>query len=138
MQQTTAAQPQLQTVRQFSSQFPWTEPALRGLIYAAEDRVASGGRVIKGNGLFEAGAIVRVGRRVLIDVQAFFLWVRGQQDQHQHQQLRQQEQRHQQEQRLGRRGSKKAREARGRTRGEKPASRMAAVAAIRTHIGTND
>ena len=64
---------ELLTVRQFAQAFPaWTSPALRALIYASQDRVASGGRVIRGNGLLESGALVFVGRRVLLDVQIFF------------------------------------------------------------------
>lgn len=71
----------LVTVRQFAQRFPaWTEPALRNLILNAEDRSSSRGERIPGNGLAEAGAIVRVGRRVLIDTHAFFgLWIAEQQ-----------------------------------------------------------
>jgi hypothetical protein len=76
----TDSPPRLHTVAQFSQRFPaWTPAAIRALIYAAEDRVASGGRVIKGTGLADAGVIVRVGRRVLIDEQAFFRWIAEQQ-----------------------------------------------------------
>src|SRR5512135_1395360 len=68
------------TVKQFSERRPaWTPPALRNLILNAEDRVNSRGERIRGNGLIEAGAIVRVGRRVLIDEQAFFYWIAEQQ-----------------------------------------------------------
>jgi hypothetical protein len=70
----------LRTVRQFSERFPaWTEPGVRNLILNAEDRVNSRGVRIPGNGLAEAGAIVRVGRRVLIDEQNFFSWISEQQ-----------------------------------------------------------
>jgi hypothetical protein len=63
---------ELLTVRQFAQRYPaWTERSLRALIYAAEDRVASGGRVIHGNGLRECGALVNCGRRVLLDPAAF-------------------------------------------------------------------
>lgn len=77
--ETTARE--LLTVKQFARRFPaWTESALRALIYAAEDRIASGGRIIKGNGLRDCGAIVNVGRRVLLNVQAFFgPWIAAQQ-----------------------------------------------------------
>ncbi len=51
------------TVRHFSSKHPaFTEPSLRNLIFKA-----------KGNGL--EIAIVRLGRRVLIDEAAFFQWL---------------------------------------------------------------
>ncbi len=67
---------ELRTVRQFSERFPaWTEPGVRNLILNAEDRVSSRGQRIAGNGLAEAGAIVRVGRKVLIDEQGFFRWL---------------------------------------------------------------
>jgi hypothetical protein len=54
--------------------YEWvTESFLRHVIFDAKDRVGSGGTVIPGNGL--AGAIIRVGRRVLIDLDAFDCWV---------------------------------------------------------------
>jgi hypothetical protein len=70
----------LRTVEQFSARWPaWTEPSMRNLILNADDRLNSRGERIPGNGLAEAGAIVRVGRRVLIDEQAFFRWIAEQQ-----------------------------------------------------------
>ncbi len=57
----------------------WTQPALRNLILNSADRLNSRGERILGNGLAEAGAIVRVGRRVLIDENAFFRWLAAQQ-----------------------------------------------------------
>jgi hypothetical protein len=50
----------------------WSQPALRGLIDKARTRMSSRGP-IPGNGLSKA--IVRVGRRVLLDEEAFFLWL---------------------------------------------------------------
>lgn len=80
MQQQESAPRDLFPVEQFSARRPaWTEPALRNLILNARDRVSSRGERIPGNGLAEAGAIVRVGRRVLIDEQAFFRWIAAQQ-----------------------------------------------------------
>lgn len=70
----------LYSVAQFEGQhkaFP--QAAMRCLILNAEDRVNSRGERIPGNGLAEAGAIVRVGRRVYIDEQAFFRWIAEQQ-----------------------------------------------------------
>ena len=80
-QPTEAAQPRdLFTVSQFAERRPaWSEPALRDLILNSADRQNSRGERIPGNGLAEAGAIVRVGRRVLIDEQAFFQWIAEQQ-----------------------------------------------------------
>ena len=67
---------QLRTVRLFAERYgAWTEPGLRNLILNAESRLNSRGVQIPGNGLAEAGAIVRVGRRVLIDEEAFFRWI---------------------------------------------------------------
>lgn len=66
------------TVKQFSGRNPaWSEPALRNLIFKADTRHSSRGE-IPGNGLIEAGAIVRIGRKVLIDEDAFFAWVDAQ------------------------------------------------------------
>ncbi len=68
------------TVEQFSERRPaWSQPALRNLILNATDRQNSRGERIPGNGLAEAGGIVRLGRRVLIDEQAFFRWIAEQQ-----------------------------------------------------------
>ena len=66
------------TTKQFSSKYPaFSEPALRNLIFKAERRQSTQGE-IRGNGLIEAGAIVRIGRKVLIDEERFFEWVRQQ------------------------------------------------------------
>ena len=68
------------TVAQFASRRPaWTQPALRNLILNSVDRISSRGDRIAGNGLSEAGAIVRVGRRVLIDEEGFFRFIAAQQ-----------------------------------------------------------
>ena len=79
MQATTAVDSvprDLYTVEQFSERRPaWTQSALRNLILNSADSVNSRGERIPGNGLAGAGAIVRIGRRVLIDEQAFFRWI---------------------------------------------------------------
>jgi hypothetical protein len=68
------------TVEQFSARHrAFTQPGLRNYILYAEDRLNSRGERIPGNGLADAGAIVRIGRRVLIDEQAFFRWIAEQQ-----------------------------------------------------------
>lgn len=66
------------TTKQFSSKYPaFTEAALRNLIFKAERRQSTSGE-IPGNGLADAGAVVRIGRKVLIDEEKFFEWVRHQ------------------------------------------------------------
>ena len=66
----------LLTVQAFSERWPaWTQAALRNLIFNSTDRHNSRGERIPGNRLAEAGAIVRIGRRVLIDERAFFQWI---------------------------------------------------------------
>ena len=66
------------SVRQFSERNPaFSEPSVRNLIFKADPRESSLG-TIPGNGLVEAGAIVRIGRKVLISEQRFFAWVEGQ------------------------------------------------------------
>lgn len=70
----------LLTVEQFAQRWTaWTPAALRALIFEARDRVTARGRRIPGNGLQEAGAILRVGRRVLLDEAAFFAWLKAKQ-----------------------------------------------------------
>jgi hypothetical protein len=63
----------LLTVRQFSKRYPaFTEGSLRWLIFNAKEP-----RSIEGNGLNVA--LVRIGRRVLIDEDRFFEWIETQQ-----------------------------------------------------------
>lgn len=65
--------PKLLTVKQFSSKHSaFSVYSLRNLIADAENRYSSKGE-ISGNGL--APAIVRIGRRVLLDEDKFFEWV---------------------------------------------------------------
>ena len=68
----------LLTVKQFSDKhaaFP--QGSLRNLIFLAESRMTSKG-TIKGNGLDVA--LVRIGRKLLIDEIRFFQWIEEQQD----------------------------------------------------------
>jgi hypothetical protein len=56
------------TVRQFISRYPaFTTGGLRSLIFNAEK-----------NGLAKSGAIVRIGRKVLLSEEKFFSWVEAQ------------------------------------------------------------
>lgn len=65
--------PTLLTVKQFAERNPaFSVGSLRWLIFNADPRPSSQG-TLPGNGL--APAIVRVGRRVLIDEAEFFAWV---------------------------------------------------------------
>jgi hypothetical protein len=63
------------TVAQVAAIYPFSQAALRDLIFKAADRFNSKGDRIPGNGLAEAGAILRVGRKVLIDLDAFESWL---------------------------------------------------------------
>lgn len=56
----------------------FTESALRALIHKSEPGYNSRGKIMPGNGLLEAGAIIRIGRRVLIDLDRFDSWVEAQ------------------------------------------------------------
>lgn len=68
--------PKLLTVKQFSEHHPaFSQAALRSLIFQAASREASNG-VIPGNGLDVA--IIRLGRKVLIDETKFFSWITAQ------------------------------------------------------------
>lgn len=63
----------LLTVRQFAEKHPaFTQGALRNLIFQANARYASTGK-IEGNGL--GPALVRVGRKLLLDEVRFFEWI---------------------------------------------------------------
>ena len=62
--------PVLTPVKPFSHRYPaFTEAAMRAIIFNADDRASTAG-TIPGNGF--APAIVRLGRRVLIDEKKFF------------------------------------------------------------------
>jgi hypothetical protein len=69
------------SVKQMASQPPYegvfTESALRALIHNAEARFSSRGHQIPGNGLMEVGAILRVGRRILFDLDRFDDWLKS-------------------------------------------------------------
>jgi hypothetical protein len=54
-----------------------TPAAIRADVFKAEDRVNSRGELIAGNGLGRYGAIVRRGRKVLIDVHRYGNWLSG-------------------------------------------------------------
>lgn len=66
------------TVKQFSANNPaFTELALRNIIFKAQVRQSSYG-IIKSNGLVESGALVRVGRKILINEPKFYAWIEAQ------------------------------------------------------------
>lgn len=66
-------------VKQFSLDNPaFTEPSLRWLIFNSRPRESSAGTIIPGNGL--ETALVRLGKRVLIDEDLFYEWVEEQQE----------------------------------------------------------
>jgi hypothetical protein len=66
------------TVAQFAERNPaFTESAMRNHIFKADEREGANGK-IPGNGLLEAGAIIRIGRKVLIDEDRFFEWMEAQ------------------------------------------------------------
>lgn len=65
------------TVRQFSEKYPaFSESSLRNLIFLAGERYTSKGD-IPGNGLHKA--LVRIGRKLLIDEVKFLDWLDKQQ-----------------------------------------------------------
>ena len=68
----------LSTVRQFAEKYPaFPQGSLRNLIFLAEPRKSSKG-TIEGNGLDVA--LVRIGRKLLIDESRFFQWIDEQQE----------------------------------------------------------
>jgi hypothetical protein len=71
----TPARKIILSVRQFHQRNPaFSESAIRNLIFKSQSRYSTKG-VIPGNGLVERGAVVRLGRRVLIDEAQFLVWV---------------------------------------------------------------
>lgn len=69
--------PTLLTVRQFSDKHPaFPQGSLRNLIFNAENRQTSKG-MVKGNGL--EIALIRIGKKILIDEAKFFAWIDAQQ-----------------------------------------------------------
>ena len=54
-----------------------TLSAIRANIFKSEDRQNSRGEKIAGNGLAAAGAIIRRGRKVLIDLDRYGAWLAG-------------------------------------------------------------
>ncbi len=52
-----------------------TDPGLRHQLFNSKSRVDSRGGVIPGNGLEEAGAIIRIGRKLLIDLDRYDSWL---------------------------------------------------------------
>lgn len=72
--------PRLSTVNNLPGQFPLLEltpAAIHGQIFKAQDRLDSKGRKISGNGLGATGAIIRRGRKVLVDVDRYGAWLAG-------------------------------------------------------------
>lgn len=63
----------LSTVRQFSEKYPaFSQGSIRNLVHLSSQRYTSKGK-IDGNGL--SMAIVRIGRKVLIDEARWFEWI---------------------------------------------------------------
>ncbi len=56
----------------------FTVASLRALIFNSKSRKGRKGELIPANGLREAGAIIRIGRKVLIDTDAFDNWIHSQ------------------------------------------------------------
>lgn len=70
--------PTFLTVSQFVQKHPaFTELALRNYIFQARPRTCSRG-YIEGNGLEASGALIRIGRKILIDEEKFFEWIASQ------------------------------------------------------------
>lgn len=77
---TTAGIPRLATIERTAEIFADagdTPAAIRARIFKAEDRLNSRGEKIPGNGLASTGAIIRLGRKVLIDIDRYGAWLAG-------------------------------------------------------------
>jgi len=58
-----------------TSGYPLSKSAWRHLIFKAMPRFNSKGEMMPTNGLVECGAIIKLGRKVLIDLDRFDLWM---------------------------------------------------------------
>ncbi len=79
-QSATAGLPRLATVEKAAEIFAdagETPAAIRANIFRAADRKNSKGEKIHGNGLAKTGAIIRRGRKVLIDLDRYGAWLAG-------------------------------------------------------------
>ena len=75
------ATPNLATVENAAKHFAnagQTPGAIRCNVFKADSRLNSRGEIIQGNGLAAHGAIIRRGRRVLIDLDRYGAWLAGQ------------------------------------------------------------
>ena len=59
-----------------------TPSAIRADIFKADDRLNSRGERIAGNGLAAHGAVIRRGRKVLLDVHRYGNWLAGRDPEH--------------------------------------------------------
>lgn len=76
--------PRLATVENTAKVFSsagLTPSAIRAHIFKADDRYNSRGEKIPGNGLAASGAIIRVGRKILIDLNKYGAWLTAQMEQ---------------------------------------------------------
>ena len=65
----------LLSVKQFSERHPaFSQAGIRHLIHCADERDRSKGK-LPGNGLKESGAILKCGRRIVIDEARCFAWL---------------------------------------------------------------
>lgn len=55
----------------------FTPAALRDIKFKAFDRKNSRGDLIPGNGAGKAGVFIQVGRKILVDLDAFDAWIAG-------------------------------------------------------------
>jgi hypothetical protein len=70
----------LLSVAQFSEKFPaFSQAAIRNLILNSADRLNSRGERVAGNGLAESGAVLRLGRKILLSESRVFAWILAQQ-----------------------------------------------------------
>ena len=79
-QTATTGLPRLATVDRAAEVFAdagETPAAIRANVFKAADRFNFRGEKINGNGLAAAGAIVRRGRKVLIDLDRYGAWLSG-------------------------------------------------------------
>ncbi len=63
------------TINECANLRPFSPASMRDLKFKAHDRKNSRGDIIKGNGTGAAGVWVQIGRKVVIDLEAFDKWI---------------------------------------------------------------
>jgi len=79
-QNASAPLPRLATIPNAAKAFEsagLTPAAIRSHVFKSQDRLNSRGEKIPGNGLAASGALIRKGRKILLDLDRYGAWLAG-------------------------------------------------------------